>query len=325
MFSQEFCIIFSEESSMNNNFFFEDNVFSGNIFNGFNLEQSSVPSSLPQTLNDHEQQNINEEENKSNKSNKSIINLSILNDRQQFQQFEEEANSKPVNSVKINDTNGNLFDEPEKEEKKKINEKQKEINFHVYNLNLKKTNFTSKENEQLNPVIVKPGTTNISLRIDYAKKYFKTNFVKFIKKYANKLIHNSALPKKLKKNINSPNSLSFTSNTNDSDNIAFLSFTIQKIFCYYKEGNKYKNSLQKVNKERIEEIMNFIQDKPEFENIYSFFKMSLEYAYELFYESEEFKKYADDTRIIYQDKEFKIQKGFSLLEKNGFIKMIKSV
>ena len=51
--------------------------------------------------------------------------------------------------------------------------------------------------------------------------------------------------------------------------------------------------------------------------------MRLEDAYELFYESEEFRKYAENSKVIEQDKEYKAQNRISLLEKNGFIKMIK--
>ena len=72
--------------------------------------------------------------------------------------------------------------------------------------------------------------------------------------------------------------------------------------------------------------MNFIEnceDESKYEKISSFFKMSLENAYELFFESDDFKNYTKDSKSIYLDKEFKIQKGFSLLEKNGFLKMIK--
>ena len=73
--------------------------------------------------------------------------------------------------------------------------------------------------------------------------------------------------------------------------------------------------------------MNYIENcenDSKYEKIYSFFKMSLEDAYELFYESEEFKRYAETSKAIEQDKEFKAQKRISLLEKNGYIKMIKN-
>ena len=60
-----------------------------------------------------------------------------------------------------------------------------------------------------------------------------------------------------------------------------------------------------------------------YKEIQSFFKMNFEKAIELFYNSQDFEKYANDPKTKYLDKEFKAQKGFSLLEPNGFIKMVK--
>ena len=310
-----YCAPNYDEYSMSNILCGEDDNYLENMPNPFELYPAH--SSSHQTFPEKEFQNNNAEKNELNES----INLSILNGHQQS---EEDFNFKPLNSlnkVEINYLNDDILDAPEKEEKK-MNEKQKEKNVQVSNL--KKTYFTSKESEQLNPVIVKPGSKKIAIRIDYGKKYFKTKFSAFLKDHANRLIKKSCLPKELKKNISSPNSLSFTSNVNDSDNLAFLSFTVREIFCYSKGG--YKNSLQIKNQKKIENIMNFIENcenDEKFENIYSFFKMSLEDAYELFYESEEFKKYARNSKVIEQDKEYKAQNRISLLEKNGFIKMIK--
>ena len=312
-----YCDSNCDEYSMSNIFCCEDDNYLEKIPNPF--EVCPVLSGLHQTFYEKEFQNNNVEENELNESN----NLSILNGHQQS---EEDFNLKPLNplnKVEINNINDNLLNAPEKEEKK-INEKQKENN--LQNFNLKKTYFTSKKSEQLNPVIVKVGSKKISRRIDYGKKYFKTRFSAFLKNHANRLIQMSCLPKNLKQNISSPNSLSFTSNVKDSDNLAFLSFTVQEIFFYSKEGNKCKNSLQIKNQKKIENIMNFIENcenDEKFEKIYTFFKMRLEDAYELFYESEEFRKYAGNSKVIEQDKEYKAQNRISLLEKNGFIKMIK--
>ena len=51
--------------------------------------------------------------------------------------------------------------------------------------------------------------------------------------------------------------------------------------------------------------------------------MTIEEAYKLLEESEDFKKFAMDPKTILLDKEFKNKNDFSLLEKNGFIKYIK--
>lgn len=194
---------------------------------------------------------------------------------------------------------------------------------------LKKTANSSKENGQ--PISIKAvskstSTKKPSKRIDYALKYFKTSFSGFLKEHSNRIIQKSALPANLKKKkIFSPNHQSYTGNPKESDDYKFLSFTVQEILSYYKDEN-CKNSLQKKNKETIEEILNFIdesKDESKYEEVRAFFKMSLEDAYELFYQDESFKKYANDEKAIYLDQEFRAQNGFSLLENNGFIKVVK--
>ena len=167
----------------------------------------------------------------------------------------------------------------------------------------------------------------IQKRNDYAKKYFKSYFSKFLKNLSNKVIQKSQLPQKFKKKkIYSPNSLSFTANTKKSDDYKFLSFTVKKILTYYIK-EKSKNKYQKKNKETIEDILNFIdesEDESLYEEVKSFFNMTLEDAYELFYQDEEFKKFKEDIRVIKIDEEVKAINGASLREKNGFIQLVKS-
>jgi hypothetical protein len=166
-------------------------------------------------------------------------------------------------------------------------------------------------------------------RNDYIKKFFKTSFNKFLKKLANKIIKKSKLPKKFKqKKIYTPNRLSFTAITSKSDNCKFLSFTIKKVLTYYKKENcKNKNKYQKKNKENIEEILKFInesKDESVYEEIKFFFNMTLEEAYELFYQDAEFKKFQEDKKVIEIDDEVKVINRVSLREKNGFIQLVKS-
>jgi hypothetical protein len=166
-------------------------------------------------------------------------------------------------------------------------------------------------------------------RNDYIKKFFKTSFNKFLKKLANKIIKKSKLPKKFKqKKIYTPSRLSFTAITSKSDNCKFLSFTIKKVLTYYKKENcKNKNKYQKKNKENIEEILKFInesKDESVYEEIKFFFNMTLEEAYELFYQDAEFKKFQEDKKVIEIDDEVKVINRVSLREKNGFIQLVKS-
>lgn len=51
--------------------------------------------------------------------------------------------------------------------------------------------------------------------------------------------------------------------------------------------------------------------------------MNLQKAYEMFYESAKFHEYQLDPKTIEYDEEFQRQKKFSLLEKNGFIRLAK--
>ena len=52
--------------------------------------------------------------------------------------------------------------------------------------------------------------------------------------------------------------------------------------------------------------------------------MKLEEAYELYEESEEFKKFILNKKVILFNEKIKAMKGFSLLEKNAFVHLIKN-
>lgn len=301
-------------------FFTNNSQFEDNIFNPLNL--SPFPSlSFHYQNSKYEQQSINVEKREDNEENKEEMNIEMLSELMDASQSENELNLKSdYNYVnKLNENNGS-FKLDEKEESKPKAESREENGVPAIS---KKTNFTSKEVQQINPVLVEFNPKQISKRIDYHKKYFKTNFVKFLKRYGNDLIKDSDLPKQFKRKISAPNHISFTANVKESDNYEFLFFIVQDILTHYVEGTKCKNSLQIKNQNLIEDILAFIEnnDEEKYEDIKSFFKMTVEDAYSLFYESKEFKKYAAETKTIYLDKEFRIQKGFSLLEKNGFIKM----
>lgn len=301
-------------------FFTNNSQFEDNIFNPLNL--SPFPSlSFHYQNSKYEQQSMNVEKREDNEENKEEMNIEMLSELMDASQSENELNLKSdcdcVN--KLNENNGS-FKLDEKEESKPKAESGEENGVPAIS---KKTNFTSKEVQQINPVLVEFNPKQISKRIDYHKKYFKTNFVKFLKRYGNDLIKDSDLPKQFKRKISAPNHISFTANVKESDNYEFLFFIVQDILTHYVEGTKCKNSLQIKNQNLIEDILAFIEnnDEEKYEDIKSFFKMTVEDAYSLFYESKEFKKYAAETKTIYLDKEFRIQKGYSLLEKNGFIKM----
>ena len=244
-----------------------------------------------------------------------------------------ELNQEMANEGELDFNNENPFDTlnipslPILDKEKIEREMEKEKQNNISENNFKKTKDTSKEEKKVNnPVLIPFQTKKPQKRIDYCIKYFKTNFSKFLKNYGNMLIKRSFLPKELKKEkLSAPNHLSFTGNAAEKDNYKFLFFKVEDIFCFYKNEN-CQISLQKKNRRTIDKILQFI-DGSESEEKYSyvkaFFKMSLEDAYEIFYESEDFKKYATDSKTVFLDKEFQVEKGYSLLEKNAFVKMIK--
>lgn len=163
-------------------------------------------------------------------------------------------------------------------------------------------------------------------RIDYAIKHYKAYFSKFLKNYANDLIQKSPFSINLKhKKLYLPNYNSFTGNANQKDNYDFLSFSVGQIFAYYKE-NEQKNTLQIKNSNYIGEIIKYIkkhENSYQFLEILNFFFMSMEQANVMFYESNKFKEFCSDPKTLEHDAEFRKQKGFSLLDKYGFIKFAK--
>ena len=168
----------------------------------------------------------------------------------------------------------------------------------------------------------------IEPRIDYAIKYFKVNVIKFIKEYGNILIKLCDFPNKLKKlRLFSPSYKYFTGNSNEKDNKLFINFNLETIFCY-PEGNKNDNRLQRQNKETIKYFKEYIEEKykeeiPEkYQKLLNYLNMTFQDAILLFYESKQFKDYSSLSKTIFLDKYFTKAKGFSLLEKNGFLKLV---
>ena len=172
----------------------------------------------------------------------------------------------------------------------------------------------------------------IEPRIDYSIKNIKVYIIKFIKEYGNDLIKKCDFQNKLKKlKLFSPNYKYFTGNSNIKDIKIFLNFTVEKIFTY-PEGKTEKNDnrLQRQNKDIIKEFKDYIDEEfpeevPEkFQNLKNFFNMTFQDAIYMFYESKQFKDYCSSPKTIFLDRQFVKAKGFSLLEKNAFFKLMKN-
>lgn len=199
-------------------------------------------------------------------------------------------------------------------------------------LNELKTDENVEKNGN-NILRISQDSTNLTLRkrfyitkVERLLQTFKVNFSTYLKIQINNLIQESLLPGNLKKiNIKKPNSKDFTSIAAIKDNYRFLSYTVLEILCYYTDKNP-KNRNQKKNEIDLRNILDYIkvyENANKFEKIDAFLKMTLENAYIKFYESCIFFKFANDEETLERDKVFKKIYGFSLLEKYGFLRLIK--
>jgi hypothetical protein len=72
-----------------------------------------------------------------------------------------------------------------------------------------------------------------------------------------------------------------------------------------------------------EEINNKKIITKEYKELIDYFNMTFEEALLLFYQSNEFKEYKESEKAKFLDGQFIKVKGFSLLEKNAFISMMR--
>lgn len=167
-------------------------------------------------------------------------------------------------------------------------------------------------------------------RLDYYKKAFKVHCFKYLTNYLNVLLSKCNLPKEFKnKKIFKPNNESFTANAKEKDNYNFLSMPLKDVYCYVRNEKSTQGiSLQKSNKVLIEEILNYINMKgdnipQELENLRKYLNMKVEDYIKIYYDTEEFKKFCKEDKIKFYEKEFIKEKKFAMLEKYGFLRLIK--
>lgn len=164
-------------------------------------------------------------------------------------------------------------------------------------------------------------------RLDYYKKIFIKNFLKFLLKYSNDLIFKCNIKEIGERKLHMPNYKLYAGNPKEKDNKQFLQKTIKKVFMDYDKQSKKGIRLQKSNEKLINEI--YEKDFPFSEdenNLNEFFNMTIEKGIELYYNSDAFQMFKDDEINQYYDKMFYNEKNrkFSLFEKNGFIKLVNS-
>ena len=161
-------------------------------------------------------------------------------------------------------------------------------------------------------------------RKDAYFKHFKAIFVKYLKNKLNNL-KDLCFPNFILNKFSTPN-YKFTGNAKQIDNYNFLSWSIKEIFIYSEnEKNENRQHNNKLLIEYIEKNEKKAKDKNSYHELLIYFNKKLENAYIEFYDNKnEFDKLQNDKDCIFYDKYFKKETGMSLLEKNGFLKVIKN-
>ena len=160
-------------------------------------------------------------------------------------------------------------------------------------------------------------------RKDSYYKYFKVNLWKYIKNKMN-TYKNKCFSFYSRNNFSSPN-YKYTGNPKEKDNLAFLSFKIKDIITLGKDKAKFNRQYNN------ELIINFIEknerktkDKSVYKELIKLLNENLEEVIVQFYDDEkELNKLKQNSKCIYFDKCYKRETGISLLEKYGFLKVLK--
>jgi hypothetical protein len=264
--------------------------------------QEFLESKLPESKFEMEIKERQEEEN-------SALNIDNIIDNL-------ETPNLPLPLPEIKDKEKDLKNESEKNTNKSTDDKTKSKNNKI-----SKCLFGLSSQK---PKLIEP-------RVDYAIKQFKVYSCKFLKEYGNQLIKDCNFKNNLKKlKLFAPSYKYFTGNSNEKENKMFLDFTVEEIFSYPNDKSKKDNRLQQKNKEIIKKFINYIEETypevvPEsFQKLLNFFRMTYRDIIVLFYDSEQFKDYSSDPKTIFLDEQFTKSKGFSLMEKRAFFKLMKN-
>jgi hypothetical protein len=242
--------------------------------------------------------NLNEENNENeliyNRKDKNLDNK-IKNNEHNFLSSKETHINK---SLLLNKEQNIKIEKKEKENKEKENKKI--IKFFGYKMKQK------------------------LYRKDYYYKHFKSIIGKYIKNKVNNL-KNKCFPNYIYNNFSTPN-YSFIGNTKELDNFLFLSWSVKSILIY--KENKNKANRQYNNKlliDYIEKNEKKSKDNNAYKELINYLNDTFETVIISFYSDKvEFDKINQDEDCLFYDIFFKKETGVSLLEKNGFLKIIKN-
>ena len=163
---------------------------------------------------------------------------------------------------------------------------------------------------------------NYIYRKDAYYKHFKALFAKYIRNKVNNL-KNICFPNFNKNNF-AALSYKFTGNPKEKDNIKFLSMKIKDLLILGKDEEiKNRQFNNELLIKYIENNRELSIDKNKYEELISCLDETLENELMEFYNNKiEFENINKDIKCLIFDKHFKNETGISLLEKNGFIKIL---
>ena len=221
--------------------------------------------------------------------------------------FEKEI----TNNIYYNDDSyatNNIFYNNNDKKSEKIDNKETQIKF-----------ISKKE------ILDKDVYNNIKLiyRKDAYYKHFKSVFAKYLKDKANKF-KNICFPHFCKNNF-SALSYKYTGNPKEADNLKFLLFKIKEILTYGKDekikNRQYNNELLIRYIEKNEALT---KHKEAYKDLIDFFNNSVEEELIIFYNNKiEYENLKNDVKCKFFDKYFISETGISLLERNGFIRILR--
>ena len=186
---------------------------------------------------------------------------------------------------------------------------------------VKKKIFLLKGNEEITNI---NNNNNLIYRKDAYYKHFKSIFAKYIKDKVNKL-KNICFPNFDKNNFSSL-VYKYTGNPKEKDNYKFLSFKVKDLLTYGRndkiKNRQYNNALLI---KYIEENKNFAKNGIIYKELIKVLNEYVEAELINFYnDKDQFEIINKDSKCLFYDYYFKKQTGISLLEKNGFIQILKS-
>ena len=241
----------------------------------------------------------------------------------------DDSNSLEIslyNNNNYNNNDSNTFFESTKNKLFEI--EINEINNYNKNLEFLSNSINIKSNKEIKFISKKAGDTKNNkenqnkyvYRKDAYYKHFKSLFAKYIKDKANKL-KNICFPHFDKNNFFAI-SYKYTGNPKEKDNLQFLSFSIKDLLTYGKDkilkNRQYHNELLI---KCIEEKESSSKDKIIYTELINFLYNTVENELINFYQENEIIK--NDSRCLFFDKRYKSETNNSLIEKYGFLKILK--